>query len=192
MQVEGTCSRQWIGSSMCPWRPMQLTTRIFWVGTPASTQKIVQGRVSTLSMAKNLTLKISLQGYSESKLENRMGFEKAAEGKAKAAAAAAAAAATAAATRASGGSGDVLEDEEEQDDREFGWDDKPDEHGVLHYRQKMANGRMFEFRVRATPLMSRDLRPHLPSVAHGLLPYDEKKAEDPKKKKKRKSAIKKK
>ena len=80
LQVEGTCSRQWIRSSMCPWRPMQLTTRMFWVGTAASTQKNRAATGVDPFNAQNLTLKISLQGYSESKLENPMGFEKAAPG----------------------------------------------------------------------------------------------------------------
>ena len=75
------------------------------------------------------------------------------------------------------------EEEESDDEREFGWVDKPDEHGVIKYQQKMApggplTGRMFEFRVRQTELKSRELRTHLPAVAHGLLPYDEKSKED--------------
>ena len=75
------------------------------------------------------------------------------------------------------------EEEESDDEREFGWVDKPDEHGVIKYQQKMPpggplTGRMFEFRVRQTELKSRELRTHLPAVAHGLLPYDEKSKED--------------
>ena len=97
------------------------------------------------------------------------------------AAAKAAAEAKAAARAAALAAGE--EEEESDDEREFGWVDKPDEHGVIKYQQKMApggplTGRMFEFRVRQTELKSRELRTHLPAVAHGLLPYDEKSKED--------------